>query len=65
MKQDAIVRVTPYQVEVLCRLDWTRLPFESDKDRAAQINSAVFAHERECGRCNVRAAYDRTEQLTV
>jgi hypothetical protein len=65
VKQDAIVRITPYHVEVLCRLDWTRLPFESDKDRAAQISSAVFVHEQECGHCNVRAAYARVERLAL
>jgi hypothetical protein len=56
-KPRAIVRVTRHQVEVSCRFGGHKVPVDSAKDQQTQISSAVFAHERACGKCDTGPAY--------
>jgi len=49
------VRAT--RIEVTCRDHGTHLSLDNRKPLRDQISAAVFAHERQCGRCDTREAY--------
>jgi hypothetical protein len=55
----AIVRVTRRQIEVSCRFGGHQVPLDPKKELRDQISSAVFVHERQCGRCDTSAAHER------
>jgi hypothetical protein len=58
MMPQASVGVVGDHIAVVCPEEATRLPLESDdQDIRKQISTAVFAHERACGKCDTTEAY--------
>jgi hypothetical protein len=62
----AQVAVVGDHIAVVCSEEATRLPLESDdRDLRTQISTAVFAHERACGKCDATAAYEQGDPAYV
>jgi hypothetical protein len=62
----ASVAVVGDHIAVVCTEEATRLPLEGDeRDVRTQISTAVFAHERACGKCDTVAAYDHGDPAYV
>jgi len=53
------VTVVGDQIVVQCADRMTGLPFDRTKRLRDQISSAVFAHEQQCGQCDLTYAYGR------
>jgi hypothetical protein len=54
----ASVAVVGDHIAVVCPEVATRVPLgPDDRDVANQISTAVFAHERACGKCDTTEAY--------
>ena len=58
-KPPASVNVVSDQIVVQCANQATSLPRDSTKRLRDQYSEAVFAHERQCGRCDLTYAYGR------
>jgi len=50
------VQVKATRIEVPCHVRGTHLPLDNRKELRDQISRAVFAHDRQCGRCDTREA---------
>ena len=58
-KPPVSVNVIGDQIVVRCADRATSLPLDSAKRLRDQYSMAVFAHERQCGRCDLTYAYGR------
>ena len=59
MNEREIVQVEAGRILVGCSANATQLPIDPTKRLREQISSAVFAHERQCGQCDLTYAYGR------
>ena len=59
MNEQGRVAVVGDHIEVGCSAMTTRLALDSTKRLRDQYSLAVFAHERQCGQCDLTYAYGR------
>ena len=59
MNEQGRVAVVGDHIEVGCSAMTTKLALDNTKRLREQISSAVFAHGRQCGRCDLTYAYGR------